>query len=75
MGTLALASIDGGCHFYAAPTHIGQGVVERGGQNFVFAGPSRAHHRQGLQGVAAGSWIGKALLERDHAVGLTKQDQ
>jgi hypothetical protein len=52
VGTLALTSIDGGRHLHPAPTHVGRRIVERGSQDFVFASPARAHHGQGLQGVA-----------------------
>ena len=37
MGTLALATIDGRCHFDAATSHLRRLIVERGCEDLVFA--------------------------------------
>jgi len=42
---LALASIDGRGHLDATPTHVGRRVVERAGQDLIFASPARSHYR------------------------------
>jgi hypothetical protein len=72
---LALAAIDGGGDLDAATAHVRRLIVERGGEDFVFAGAAGADHGQGFQGLAAQGRIHERLLERHDAGGIAEQNQ